>query len=128
MHLTIGSILSADKLTEAQALLDQLRWQDGAKTAGPVARDVKRNRQADLGSVAGQKLRTLLETALQTHPVFTAAARPCQFSKLLVSETSGGGEYGAHKVCIRQGPDPARPHGVPHATRRHIAQPRRAVL
>lgn len=96
MHLTIGSILSADKLTEAQALLDQLRWQDGAKTAGPVARDVKRNRQADLGSVAGQKLRTLLETALQTHPVFTAAARPRQFSKLLVSETSGGGVYGAH--------------------------------
>ena len=96
MHLTIGSILSAESLTEAQALLEQLRWQDGARTAGPVAREVKRNRQADLSSVAGKKLRTLLETTLQTHPVFTAAARPRRFSRLLVSETSDGGEYGAH--------------------------------
>ena len=96
MHLTIGSILNTESLTEAQALLDQLSWRDGAKTAGPVARQVKRNRQADLSSVAGKKLRTLLETTLQSHAVFNATARPRRYSKLLISETSGGGEYGAH--------------------------------
>lgn len=96
MHLTIGSVLTADSLDEARALLDQLRWQDGAKTAGPVARQVKRNRQADLTSSQGQALTRLLESALQSHRVFNAAARPRRFSRLLVSETAEGGEYGAH--------------------------------
>lgn len=96
MHLTIGSILSAETLAEARALMDQVRWDDGAKTAGPTARQVKRNRQADLSSKAGAKLRGLLENALATHTVFNAATRPKRFSKLIVSETSDGGEYGAH--------------------------------
>ncbi|WP_430431309.1 Fe2+-dependent dioxygenase [Oceanicaulis sp.] len=96
MHLTIGSILSAESLAEARALMDQLRWSDGAKTAGPTARRVKRNRQADLSSNTGARLKTLLESALAAHVTFNAATRPKRFSKLLVTETSDGGEYGAH--------------------------------
>lgn len=96
MLLTLSGVLSADQLAEARRLAEGLAWRDGADTAGPVARSVKRNQQADLTTRSGAKLRDLLTAAVQSHPVLIAAAQPKRFSPVLVSKTGPGGGYGLH--------------------------------
>lgn len=94
--LVLSEVLSAEQLGEARRLSAQTLWKDGARTAGSVAKRVKRNQQADLTTRAGAKLRDLISEAVQRHPVLRAAAQPRRFSKLLVSRTDEGGGYGLH--------------------------------
>ena len=96
MLITIARVLDEDALKRARELAKLLRWADGAETAGPTAREVKRNLQADLSSRSGAQLRDLLEAAVQNHPVLQAAAQPARYSKLIVSKTEPGGGYGLH--------------------------------
>lgn len=96
MFLTLSGVLDAGQLATATELAATLRWVDGAATAGPVARTVKHNEQADLTSRTGAKLRDMLGEAIRAHPVLAAAAQPRRFSSLLVSRTEDGGTYGLH--------------------------------
>jgi PKHD-type hydroxylase len=96
MLITISDLLDAESLSEVKQLVATLAWKDGAQTAGVTAAQVKHNQQADLTSRMGAKLRKLLMAAIVTHPVFVAAARPRQFTPLLVSKTGNGGGYGLH--------------------------------
>jgi PKHD-type hydroxylase len=73
-----------------------LEWRDGRETAGSVARAVKRNLQAAMGSVAGRRLQDELAALVADHPVLKAAAQPRRFSPLIISKTGVGGQYGAH--------------------------------
>ncbi len=69
-------------------------FDDGAKTAGWHAKQVKRNEQA-----TGDAARQLTERAarlLLAHPVFKAAAYPKRFVKILVSRYRPGMSYGTH--------------------------------
>lgn len=96
MLLNLSGVLTPEDLVQARDLAATLSWRDGAETAGAVARQVKRNLQADLGSRTGVKLREMLLAKIRTHPVLRAAAQPKRFSKLLVSKTEEGGGYGFH--------------------------------
>lgn len=96
MLLTISDVLSQAQQSEARELLGTIAWRDGAETAGPTAKAVKLNEQADLTSRTGAKLRGLLQSAIEAHPVLVAAAQPRQFSPLIVSRTGEGGGYGLH--------------------------------
>ena len=96
MLLPVANVLDPAKLAEARELVSRLAWRDGAETAGKVAREVKRNLQADLASTAGAQLQTLLDAAIRQNPTVKAAAQPRQFSKLLLSKTEAGGGYGRH--------------------------------
>ena len=96
MLITIASVLHEDALERARELTKVLRWADGAETAGPTAREVKRNLQADLSSRSGAQLRDLLTAAIRSHPILQAAAQPLRYSKLIVSKTEPGGGYGLH--------------------------------
>lgn len=96
MLLTLSGVLTPDNLAEVRALLGTLAWQDGAKTAGSVAKAVKRNQQADLTTRTGAGLRDRLVAAVQAHPVLRAAAQPKRFSKIIVSKTEEQGGYGYH--------------------------------
>lgn len=96
MFLTLSGVLDAGQLATATELAATLRWVDGAATAGPAARAVKHNEQADLSSRTGAKLRDMLGEAIRAHPVLAAAAQPRRFSSLLVSRTQDGGAYGLH--------------------------------
>jgi PKHD-type hydroxylase len=80
-------------LGERIALLD---WRDGRETAGATAREVKRNEQAAMNSVAGRALQDELARLIGDHPVVRAAAQPRRFSPLIISRTGVGGHYGAH--------------------------------
>jgi PKHD-type hydroxylase len=73
-----------------------LEWRDGRETAGSVARQVKRNEQAAMDSIAGRRLQEELAALIEDHPVLRAAAQPRRFSPLIISKTAGGGHYGAH--------------------------------
>ena len=96
MLITIANVLDQEALEQAHGLLKTVRWKDGAETAGAIAREVKRNLQADLTSRTGAQLRDQLTQAISSNPVLQAAAQPSRFSKLLVSKTEGGGGYGLH--------------------------------
>lgn len=69
-------ILSPDQVAQAQALLAQGEWQDGALTAGAQARTVKRNRQLASGSATERELQRLVLGALETSPTFLSAVLP----------------------------------------------------
>jgi PKHD-type hydroxylase len=108
MRLIAGGVLDAETLAWARAQIDVLSWRDGAKTAGPAARGLKRNDQADLSTRAGQGLETLLRERILAHPVIASAARPHRLSRLLISRTLVGGGYGGHVDNALMGPDGAR--------------------
>ncbi len=96
MILAIHAIPDPDDLAAIADRIALLEWRDGRETAGSVAREVKRNEQAAMDSVAGRSLQSELSGMLADHPVIRAAAQPRRFSPLLISRTGVGGHYGAH--------------------------------
>lgn len=96
MPLIIGDILEPEIIGVVRDQFPKLVWENGTKTAGSTAREVKKNLQADLSTRSGAKLRDMLKEAIGTHPVFKAFARPNKWSKLLISRTEPGGGYGLH--------------------------------
>ncbi len=96
MMLTIDGLLSSEDLAQVEKDLKLIAWRDGAETAGAVARAVKKNEQADLSSRGGVRLRELLSSRIEAHPVLQAFARPAIYSNLLISRTRNGGGYGLH--------------------------------
>ncbi|MBB3034878.1 Fe2+-dependent dioxygenase [Alteriqipengyuania lutimaris] len=105
MILTIAAIESEDDLARIDALVAQLVWRDGARTAGASARAVKQNEQADMTGKAGRELGAMVLSAIEEHPVVRAAARPRRMSNILVSKTRDGGHYGPHvdNAMMRKG-------------------------
>ena len=94
--IVIDGVLDLATLAEANEALAQLRWEDGKKSAGTVARSVKQNQQADLTSRIGAKLKVRLLEAVTLHPVVEAYARPLKFAPPLISRTGPGDAYGLH--------------------------------
>jgi PKHD-type hydroxylase len=81
-----------DALTDAAA---SLSFEDGAATAGAIARGVKANAQAAPGPARDAVLRKV-EATLAAHPVFASAARPRAFARMVVSRYRTGQTYGLH--------------------------------
>jgi PKHD-type hydroxylase len=96
MMITLSSVLTPDQVQTVTRLASGLSWRDGATTAGPIARQVKRNEQADLSGATGTAIKKLLREAVESHPVLRAAAQPRRFSSLMISRASKGGGYGRH--------------------------------
>ncbi|MEM9810417.1 MAG: Fe2+-dependent dioxygenase [Pseudomonadota bacterium] len=106
--LQVADILNSQNLQEVQEDLKNLSWRDGRMTAGRMAREVKRNEQADLRTPAGAALHSKLHDAVIGHVVLQAAARPRRMSRIMVSRTSEGGHYGAHVDNAIMGQDAER--------------------
>jgi PKHD-type hydroxylase len=96
MMITVSAVLTPDQVHKVTSLASGLSWRDGATTAGAVARQVKRNEQADLSGATGTAVKKLLQEAVESHPVLQAAAQPRRFSPLMISRASKGGGYGRH--------------------------------
>lgn len=96
MILSIAAIPEAERLAQISEAVAKVSWRDGRTTAGPVAREVKRNEQAILTDDAGRALRDLLVPVIAENAIVKAAARPRRISSPMVSKTEGGGHYGAH--------------------------------
>ncbi len=94
MILHIAQVLDRadlDALTEVAAAAE---FADGRATAGSAAQQVKYNEQAEPEHVTGA-LR-LVEQRLQASELFSQAARPSAFVRLLLSRYGPGMAYGSH--------------------------------
>jgi PKHD-type hydroxylase len=96
MVLLISAISDAAHLSAIAERVALLEWRDGRVSAGPVARAVKHNLQAVMGSASSRILAEELQRSLAAHPVLRAAAQPRRFSPLIISRTEDGGHYGLH--------------------------------
>lgn len=96
MLIVIEQLLSADEVHQFRTRLDQADWQDGLKTAGTLARAVKRNLQLEDGSALAVELGNQILRKLGNHPQFIAAALPGKIYPPKFNCYTGGGTYGAH--------------------------------
>jgi PKHD-type hydroxylase len=96
MLIVAAHVLDRPALAHVRSTLAETVWRDGASTAGPVARTVKRNQQADLSTRGGRALALYLRDHIMRHPVFSVAARPKRLSPLLISRCQEGDGYGDH--------------------------------
>ncbi|MFC0633246.1 Fe2+-dependent dioxygenase [Brevundimonas balnearis] len=108
MLLIAGGVLDDAALAWALAEIEALDWRPGHETAGPAAREVKRNEQADLTSARGQALEAFVRKRILSHPIVALAARPRRLSRLLLSRTDVGGGYGPHVDNALMGGEDAR--------------------
>jgi PKHD-type hydroxylase len=95
MFHVIGGLFDSptlDALTEAAA---SLTFEDGAATAGALARRVKANAQAAKTPERDAVLRKV-ESALLANAHFASAARPRAFARTVVSHYTKGQTYGLH--------------------------------
>lgn len=85
--------------TQVQSLLDTLKagtWLDGAKTAGPLAAEAKRNLQFSTESTDYALLAQTVAAALERNPLFQSAALPQSILPFMFNRYTNGGHYGDH--------------------------------
>jgi PKHD-type hydroxylase len=94
--LHIPGILSASEVSTLRAELSNACFEDGAGTAGFLARDVKRNVQAAQDADATRRCAALVVQALQRNPLFFSAALPHRLHGPVFNRYDVGMTYGEH--------------------------------
>lgn len=92
----IDSILTAAEVREFRERLDRGEWEDGARTAGEMAREAKRNEQLPDGSKLAIELGNYLLRKLAGNPRFTSAALPRRIFPPRFNRYGEGQSYGMH--------------------------------
>jgi len=96
MLIPIEHVLSKDEVSQFRQHLESAEWQDGLKTAGTLARSVKRNQQLEDGSELAVSLGNHILRKLGNHPAFISAALPDRIYPPKFNRYADGGTYGAH--------------------------------
>ncbi|HWA01713.1 MAG TPA: Fe2+-dependent dioxygenase [Caulobacterales bacterium] len=96
MMLILEKVLEADDAARVRRDLDGVGWRSGKRTAGPAARGVKENLQANASDARVQALERFVVEALHRHPLFEIAARPNKLTRVMFSRYEPGMEYGSH--------------------------------
>lgn len=96
MLTIIEKVLSADEVQQFRAHLDNAAWQDGATTAGSLAKHVKNNLQLDDNGDLAISLGNHIVRRLGNHPTFIAAALPREIYPPKFNRYQDGGGYGLH--------------------------------
>ena len=94
--LTIADVLAAEDVARVREGLAAAPFGDGKRTAGPAAKKVKANAQADGADAKVQALAKFVRDALERHPVFSLYARPARWSPVMFNRYRGGDAYGFH--------------------------------
>jgi PKHD-type hydroxylase len=89
-------VLSQEELHAVRKELTTASFQDGAVTAGPVARRVKNNEQARGEDPDVIALARRIRIGLQNHPLVHTTIRPVHWSRLMFSRYGPGRQYGLH--------------------------------
>ena len=95
MFHVIGGLFDAHELAALREAAGALAFEDGRRTAGALARAVKRNAQA-ADTPAREAVLRKVRAALDGSAAFQSAARPKAFARLVVSRYAGGQAYGTH--------------------------------
>lgn len=96
MLISIAQVLSPTEVAQFRAELDAAPWHDGARTAGTLAKAVKRNEQIQDGSELAVRLGQIILRRLAETPLFISAALPKTIYPPKFNRYQGGGTYGAH--------------------------------
>ncbi len=96
MLLQIPSVLTLEELQSLRASLAEAAFEDGATTAGHVARQVKRNLQVPQISDASKKCAAVVIEALRRNSVFYSAVLPHRIHGPLFNRYDGEMTYGDH--------------------------------
>jgi PKHD-type hydroxylase len=103
MIIEVPEVLTAEQVAQARRLLDSADWVDGKVTAGIQSAKVKENEQLPEGHPVAQQLGDVILTALQSSPLFVAAALPSRVFPPLFNRYRGGHSFGNHvDNAIRQ--------------------------
>jgi PKHD-type hydroxylase len=96
MLITIENVLSKDEVRQFRLHLDRAEWQDGARTAGTLAKHVKSNLQVDEDAEVAVSLGNHVLRILGNHPIFISAALPRKIYPPRFNRYARGGSYGLH--------------------------------
>lgn len=96
MLITIDNVLSKDEVRQFRAHLERAEWQDGAATAGTLARGAKQNSQIDDAAQVAVSLGNHILRSLGTNPLFISAALPRRIYPPKFNRYADGGNYGIH--------------------------------
>ena len=97
MLLQIADILSTHECSAIKdALGDTDLWRDGKDTAKGLARAAKSNEQADRSAPVTKGAAAKIEKALRANPVFSAAAQPAAFSRIIFNRYENQMAYADH--------------------------------
>ena len=105
MLLHIPDVLTPEQVADLRRRLDTTDWVDGRTTVGEQGAQVKRNRQLDEFSPAGQEMGRVVLKALLASPLYMSAALPLRHMPPLFNRYEGGEHYGLHvDGAIRSAP------------------------
>jgi PKHD-type hydroxylase len=105
MLLQIPSVLTAEQVRDARALLDAAEWVDGRVTAGHQSARVKDNAQIPESHPVARQVGATIVDALARSPLFRSAALPLHVFPPLFNRYSGGQSFGSHvDNAVRQVP------------------------
>ena len=96
MLIPIERFLPADEVESFRAQLHAAEWQDGATSAGTLARSVKHNQQLGEDAPTAIGLGERLLRRLGNHPLFVSAALPSRIYPPRFNRYVDGGSYGTH--------------------------------
>lgn len=96
MLITIDNLLDKNDISQFRAELDGANWQDGASTAGTLARYAKRNLQLDDSDPLARRLGDHILRKLGSHPLFISAALPARVYPPKFNHYADGGCYDTH--------------------------------
>jgi len=98
MDLLIHQLLDHSLTKEIYSGLkkDQTPWQDGKKTAGVYAANVKNNLQLDRDSKQSLDLSQKVIEKIQADPLIKSYSLPKKFHGLMFAKTTSGQSYGIH--------------------------------
>lgn len=106
--LHIPGLLKPKELARIEELAGAAEFVDGKLTASGPARKVKRNRQIESTSPALAEIRTILDVARRTSPLFSIGALPRTVYPFVVSSYGPGDAYGWHLDNPLMGEPPIR--------------------
>lgn len=102
--LTLAAVLEPEDIARIREGLTEAPWRDGRRTAGPAARKVKANAQADSDNPKVAALARFVREALERNEVLDAFARPARWSALMFNRYGPGETYGTHMDDALMGP------------------------
>jgi PKHD-type hydroxylase len=96
MLIPIQGVLDKPEVRSFREQLDRAEWQEGLKTAGTLARAVKRNLQLEDRAEPAASLGNQILRKLAANPQFISAALPNRIYPPKFNRYQDGGQYGTH--------------------------------
>lgn len=96
MLLVVENLLKPEEVAALRQALAEASWTDGRASAGALAANVKRNRQADEANPAVRQACDMILSRVGAHPLVISAALPRRIYPPRFNRYGPGEQYGLH--------------------------------